>query len=265
MEVRVLVDGSPRSAVPATDSSVLRGDGCFEAVRSYGGNLFRLDDHLARLRRSAEMLDLEMPGTERIRGWMQSVAAGDCVVRVVLSRGSAVPGLDAPGVCVVVAHPLPPMRHEVRLWPVVAPWHPAGRDWELAGAKTISYAPNLAAGRRAVRAGADEALLLSDEGIVLEGPTFSVGWCRAGRVFTSPLDLGILDSITRRTVIEIYAGVEERRRTLEEVLEADEVFTMSTVHEITPVVAVGETEFSAGPVTEKIAQRFSELVKQPGT
>lgn len=258
----VLVDGEPDGSVPATDSSVLRGDGCFEAIRCYGGRLFRAEDHLDRLERSASALGVSVPRREDLRAWMAAAVKGraDCVVRVVLSRGSAVPGLSSRGVCVVVSHPLPEPAGEVRLWPIPAPWHPAGRSWELAGVKTISYAPNLAASRRAVEMGGTDALLISDAGVVLEGPTFSVGWVTDGQVFTPALSLGILDSITRRAVAEIHPGVVEAEAPLEEVLAADEVFVMSTIKEVSSVAAVADRSFSAGRTTGELAQRFRALV-----
>jgi len=258
----VLVDGEPDGSVPATDSSVLRGDGCFEAIRCYGGRLFRAEDHLDRLERSASALGISHPPRQDLRTWIARTVEGrdDCVVRVVLSRGSAVPGLDSRGRCVVVSHPLPESASEMRLWPIPAPWHPAGRPWELAGVKTISYAPNLAASRRAVEKGATDALLISDGGVVLEGPTFSVGWVAHGEVFTPALSLGILDSITRRAVNEIHPGVVEVEAALEDVLAADEVFVMSTIKEVAPVTAVADRSFRTGPMTGELAQRFQALV-----
>jgi len=260
----VLVDGERTAGVPATDSSVLRGDGCFEAIRAYAGKPFRADAHLDRLERSAAALDLPVPDRSLIASWIREVAeeGGDCLVRVVVTRGPAVPGVEGSGRCIVMAHDLPPRRTETTLWPVVAPWHSAGTWWSLTGAKTISYAPNLAAGREAQKHGADDALLVSVGGVVLEGPTFSVGWCRDGRVFTPGLDLGILDSITRRVILEIRPDIAEVTETLDRVLEADEVFVMSTTQEILPVVGVGDRRFPPGPITAEIAQRFTELVGQ---
>lgn len=260
-----LVDGEARDQIEVTDASVLRGDGCFEAVRSYGGALFRLDDHLDRLERSAAALELRVPDRSLLRDWSSRVARGDCIVRIVLTRGAAVPGADAGERCVVLAHPIPESQPEVRLWPVRAPWHPAGRAWELSGVKTISYAPNLAAGRRARAEGADDALLVTEEGVVLEGPTFSVGWWKGERAFTPSLDLGILDSITRRVVKGLVPEIEEVAASLAELEAADEVFAMSTVKEVLPVVAVGAHGFASGSRTRDLAQRFAELVGQLST
>lgn len=260
----VLVDGEQTDVVPATDSSVLRGDGCFEAVRSYGGRLFRLEDHLDRLERSASVLELPRPDRSAVEKWMVRAAevGGDCMVRVIVSRGGAVPGAEHAGRCVVMAHPSPDRPSEISLWPVPAPWHPAGRPWELAGAKTISYAPNLAATRTARRHGADDALLVGDSETVLEGPTFSAGWCRNDVVFTPPLELGILDSISRRVVLEIWPGVQEAETSLSALQQADEVFVMSTTREVTPVTMLGDVRLPVGPITRYLAQRFAELVGQ---
>jgi branched-subunit amino acid aminotransferase/4-amino-4-deoxychorismate lyase len=79
---------------------------------------------------------------------------------------------------------------------------------------------------------------------------------------TPPLSLGILDSITRRAVLEVWPDVIEKTDVLEAVLEADEVFVMSTVKEVSPVVAIGDKRFEPGPVTREVHQRFRALVGQ---
>ena len=257
-----LVDGEPVDSLPTSDSSIIRGDGCFEAVRSYRGSLFRLDDHLDRLEFSAAALGLVVPSRDSLHRWTSAVVAGrdDCVVRIILTRGGAVPGADGPGRCVVMSHPLPPLAGAMRLFPVAAPWHPAGRPWQLAGVKTISYAPNLAASRQAGAAGFDDALLISDDATVLEGPTFSVGWINDGTIHTPSLDLGILASITRRVVMEV-TDVKETVADLGVVLDADEVFVMSTLKEVTPVIALGERAFAVGPRTRDLRQRVKLVVE----
>ncbi len=262
----VLVDGQPHASISVTDSAVLRGDGCFEAIRSYDGICFRVSDHLDRLQRSADALQLEAPPRHRLENWIDEVgrAGGDCIVRVVLTRGAALPGGDAPPRCIVLAHPLPPRSEGVRLAAVTAPWHPAGRSWDLAGVKSTSYAPNMAASRQASAAGFDDALLVSDTGVVLEGPTFSIGWCRSGNAYTPALSLGILESITRRVVMETME-VYEVEESLQAVEDADEVFAMSTVKEVVAVRALGHVTYPHGDVTEWLAQRLAGLVRSGGS
>lgn len=258
----VLVEGDTDGVLPVTDSAVLRGDGCFEAIRFYDGAGFRVGDHLDRMTRGAAALELEMPERSQLEAWVARVGekGGDCIVRVVVTRGGAVPGADHPGHCVILAHPVPAGPETARLLPVEAPWHPAGRDWELSGVKSISYAPHMAASRRARAAGFDDALLVTDSGVVLEGPTFSVGWWRRGKAHTPSLRLGILDSITRRAVGELV-DLEETVADLAELSEADEVFAVSTIKEVTPVVAIGDRDFPTGDLTRSLAQRFGGLTR----
>lgn len=260
-----MVDGVEAATVPPYDSSVLRGDGCFEAVRCYDGRLFRLDDHLDRLERSARALEIPFPSRDDLVGWMEQAGEGDCVVRVVITRGDAVGDRHPHPRCIVIAHGTGERSDSMTLWPVPAPWHPAGRDWELAGVKTISYAPNLAAGRVARARGADDALLLSDEGLVLEGPTFSIGWCRDDLLYTPSLDLGILPSITRAVVLELWPRVVEVVAPLQVLLEADEVMVFSTLREVTPVRRVGEVCFDSGPVASELRHRFAALAGHRST
>jgi branched-chain amino acid aminotransferase len=268
----MLIDGLAGDRLPVTDALVVRGDGVFEAVRSYDGCLFLLDRHLDRLERSAAAMGLKLPERSEIVDWAESAGRdGDGIVRIIVSRGGSVPGADDPERCLVFKHPLPRRREQVTLGSVTAPWHPAGAEWELAGVKTTSYAPNAAATRRAQAAGANDALLVSVGGVVLEGPTFSIGWVVEGRLETPALDLGILDSITRRVVLDlaIESGVQvvESEFRLADLIRADEVMAWSTVKEVTPVVEVDGLAFPVGPMTGDLRRsfrRFQESVVQGG-
>lgn len=268
----MLIDGRPGDRLPVTDALVVRGDGCFEAVRSYDGRLFLLDRHLDRLERSAAAMGLSLPERSDIAGWAESTArAGDGIVRIIVSRGGAVPGADERERCLVYRHPLPRRRERVKLGSVTAPWHPAGAEWELAGVKTTSYAPNVAATQRAQMAGADDALLVSTGGVILEGPTFSIGWVVEGRLETPELGLGILDSITRRVVLDLAGEsgvpVVEGEFTMADLLRADEVMAWSTVKEVTPVVEIDGVTFPVGPMTTDLRRsfrRFQESSVQGG-
>jgi len=269
MTTRVLINGvESDGTIPVTDSSVLRGDGCFEVLRAYSGRPFALDEHLDRLARSAKALDIAMPGRHELGRWITEVArgGGDCAVRVVLTRGPAVPGDAAEPVVIVFAHPHSKGEGPLTLLPVAAPWHAAGLDWELAGAKVLSYAPNMAATRRAVDEGFGDALLTTTDGVILEGPTFSVAWVVEGVVETPTLELGILDSITRRIlldlVLELGLDVVESTWSLDRLDDVDEVMALSTIREIQPVSAVGHRLYGEGPVTADIARLFYQRVER---
>lgn len=267
MITEVLINGAPSDGkIPVTDSSVLRGDGCFEVLKAYNGRPFALEEHLDRLARSARALDIPLPDRDRLTDWIQKTSAEvvEGAVRVVVTRGSSVPGVDHPSSVIVFGHSWDKGLEPGRLFPVVAPWHASGVHWDLAGAKVTSYAPHMAATRRAVAEGFEDALLLSTEGTILEGPTFSMGWVVDGVLETPALRLGILDSITRRIVLEIAEeiGVEvvEGAWSLSRLDAATEVSAWSTIREIQPVVAVGGRSWDRGPVTEHLARLFAKRV-----
>ncbi|MDH5503659.1 MAG: aminotransferase class IV [Acidimicrobiia bacterium] len=255
MAVWVNGERSQTETVSVHDAGFVRGDGCFEAVRSYAGQPFAVAEHLERLQRSAEALGLDLPELEKITVWIDEAAAvaGDGIVRIIATRGGPDPDV-APPVVIVMTEPLPPKHTALALLPMRAPWHPAGRRWELAGAKTLSYGPNVNASRVARSRGFDDAVLLSDDEILLEGPTFTIGWVVEGVVETPSLDLFILDSITRRYVIDHDAV--EGRFGLSRLAAASEVFAMSTLKEVMPVVRVGDLHFERGPISGGLAAGF---------
>jgi branched-subunit amino acid aminotransferase/4-amino-4-deoxychorismate lyase len=258
------VESEGRIAV--TDSSVLRGDGCFEVLRAYDGSAFAIDEHLDRLERSASKLEIPLPSRSDIATWVESAAQiePNGAVRVVVTRGSAVPGEPSTPLVIVFAHRWDRGGETLSLGPVSAPWHSAGADWELSGAKVLSYAPNLAATRSARHSGFDEAMLVTSDDVILEGPTFAVAWVRGGVLETPTLDLGILDSITRRHVLDlaVMAGIETREGeyALDRLESADEVMALSTIREVQPVSSVGSLRFAQTEVTGRLSQAFAQLV-----
>ena len=189
------------ASLPMTDQGVVRGDGGFETMGVWSGRPFRRSDHIERLQ--ASLAAAVLPPVD------ETALAAD--IDRALARGTDGQPVDgalrvyvtASGTRVVLFSPQP-VRAPLRwLQPVVAPWiRPVG-TWALAGAKTMSYMPNMTASRIAQRAGADDALLVSLEGVVLEGPTFGVVWVRDGVVCATATDAGIVDSISRRTVLEL--------------------------------------------------------------
>jgi branched-chain amino acid aminotransferase len=239
------------ATIPATDHGLVRGDGVFEVIRVYDGTPFRLEHHFDRLERSARNLrlglDLESVRAETHRLLAQA-GAGEShqLVRIILTRG---------GRRLVMTEPLPEIPEQVRLGTITyAPTR------LLDGIKSLSYAPNMLAGRLARERGFDEALLVTPHGRVLEAPTSSIFWVKDSALYTPPLDDHILASITRALVIEA-TGAAERPCPLGELLAADEVFLASTVREVQPVAAVDEQGFdAAGPVSTRTAALIAERI-----
>lgn len=267
----VLIDGhaveADNAAISVFDIGFQRGYGCFEAMRAYDGTIFRLDAHLARLEMSATKLRLPAPNREAIADWCRSVArtAGDSVVRVFISGGTDPKQLGTHSRVVVFAESVNPGPESIRLQSRIAPWHSDGDWFELTGAKALSYGFNLAASVAAQQDGFDDALLLGRGGHVLEGPTFSIAWMTDGTLHTPSLELGILESITRTTVIEVAErmGMEVRPGVygVDAVTAADEVIAMSTVRQVLPIARIDEHTFRSGDGTAELQRGFAAIVR----
>lgn len=268
----VLIDGIPwdadDAAISVFDIGFQRGYGCFEAMRTYNGLVFRLDQHLTRLEMSAMKLRLPTPDRAVIADWCRRVAAeaGECVVRVFISGGTDAKRLGTGSRTVVFAESANPGPAAMQLQTRTAPWHSDGEWFELTGAKALSYGFNLAASVAAQEDGFDDALLMGREGHVLEGPTFSIGWIANGILHTPGLTLGILESITRSAVIDVAARIRMDVRQgfygLDAVLAADEVLAMSTVREVRAVGRVDDQVFSPGEGTAALQAGFTALVHE---
>jgi branched-subunit amino acid aminotransferase/4-amino-4-deoxychorismate lyase len=249
--------------VHADDEALLRGRAAFETVRVYGGRPFRLDAHLDRLQASVRLIGLpplERDGLAAIAAEALAVAGEpDVALRLYWTPGRE--GAGAPtGLALVSALP-PELEHERARGTRIAsvPW-PAARL--LARAKSTSYAENLAARDDAQRRGADEALLVGDDGTVLEAPTANVWWREGRRLLTPSLVLPILAGVTRAALVE-YAPrlgyeVEEGAFPLERLRTADEVFLCSSVREVMPVVSVDGAELTEREAAAALQEALRE-------
>jgi 4-amino-4-deoxychorismate lyase len=242
---RGLVDPNEPS-VHADDEAVLRGRGAFETVRVYAGRPFKLDEHLQRLASSAARIGIAAPDPKEARelALLALDAAGepDAVLRFYRTPGRE--GAGEPGLLVLVSSlptHLDALRESgIRLASLLGVR--AEAPWLLGGVKSTSYAVNMAAEAEARSRGADDAVFVTEDDIVLEGPVTNVWWRRGSTLFTPSLDLGILAGVTRDTLLELApAGgydVEEGRFALADLRAAAEAFTSSSIRELMPVVEV---------------------------
>jgi branched-subunit amino acid aminotransferase/4-amino-4-deoxychorismate lyase len=246
---RLVPDGE--EALVGLDDGLVRGDGVFEGMRLYGRRPRTLEAHLERLTRSAAAIDLPLDAAvlrEELARVCAEVTRADCAVRLMVTRG---------GHRIWREEPLPPASPGLRLLPVPHRPTPA-----LAHAKTLSYAANMAAQRRARAAGCDDALLVAaDDGRVLEGPTSAFGWIEDGALTFPPLELGVLDSITRRLAAEA-ATVRERAAVVGDLAAAEGAVVLSTVMEAQPVAEVaGVARFDPeAPAVRAVCAGVREVV-----
>lgn len=246
------IDGEIMPAAEATisvlDEGLIRGDGAFEVIRVYDGVPFALEEHYARLERSARNLrlplDLELVRAEAGR-LLATAGPGEAheALRIMVTRG---------GRRVMLTEPLHELPETTRLKTIT--YSPTRI---LDGVKSLSYAANMLASRLAIEQGYDEALLVSPHGRVLEAPTSSIFWVEGGELRTPPLSEHILASITRAVVIEV-TGAIEYETTLEALLDADEVFLASTIREVQPVTQIDDRRMPAAP--GPLSARTAEVV-----
>ncbi|NLG55092.1 MAG: aminodeoxychorismate lyase [Rhodococcus sp.] len=200
----------------ADDSGSVRGDGVFETLLVREGRALQTEAHLTRLVSSARSLGLPAPELDEwrlaielaVEQWEKSHGDREGAMRLVLSRGRESGG--GPTSYVTVA-PLPDRVEEARAGGVSVMTLERGYSvdlsarapWLLLGAKTLSYATNMAALRYAAAHGADDVIFLSSEGRVLEGPRSSVVIVRGKTLITPPVEQGILAGTTQKALFEV--------------------------------------------------------------
>lgn len=239
--------------IPPGDDGLLRGDGVFEVIRLYDGRPFALDEHYDRMERSAAAIELPIDRESleaEVTALLAEFGDADAQLRLVVTRGGRRLAFTEP----VVEHADTVSLASVDYSPTII----------LTGVKSLSYGANMQATRLAKGKGADEALLVRPDGIVLEAPTSTIFWARAdGALRTPALDTGILDSITRKRLVA-ELDVEEGDFPLEDVLAATEVFLASTVREAQPVSSIDGTEMpqTPGPRTLEATEAFAAVLER---
>ena len=256
-------------SIPVQDLVVWRGDGIFEAIRIHGGFLFALEKHMDRFKNSAKKMYFENIDFNKIQQDLIKLASNfdTGYVRVIIGRGVSVDEFN-----VYIFHQEQVSFPEsYSLQSQKAHWM-AGGDFGIneihnIAAKTTSYAMNMNETRLAEKKGFTDALLVNREGVVLEGPSFSIGWVKEGKVFVPDLDLGILDSVTRRCLIEIGESgafdIGVGRISIDELYKVDTVFVLSTAKHAIFVKRIDEAEYSEDPLVSLIKDSFKiEIEKE---
>jgi branched-chain amino acid aminotransferase len=246
------VGPTSQARIPAADDGLLRGDGVFEVIRIYAGRPFALGEHLDRMERSAAAIELTFernPFQAEIAALLDELGEQEAQLRLVATRG---------GRRLAFTEKLPPYADQPTVTLATVTYSPTVI---LNGVKSLSYAANMEASRLARAKGAEEALLVRPDGIVLEAPTSTIFWAKDGVLRTPALGTGILASITRDRIAQ-ELDVEEGEFALDELLSADEAFLASTVREVQAVAAVDETEMPECPGgrTTEAANAFSAVV-----
>jgi len=272
-----------KALISVYDHGFLYGDGIFEGIRIYNGNIFKCKEHLNRLYDSAKSIMLTIPLSydEMMQVLIETVRKNelnDGYIRLVVSRGPGDLGLDprrSPKAnVIIIVEQLAIYSEEAYLNGLKTVSVSTRRNIPDAlnpKIKSLNYLNNIMVKIQANLSGVGEAIMLNSQGYVAEGSSDNIFVVKRGVVFTPPCYCGALEGITRSAIIEICHKIgyqlKEEPFTLHDVYVADEVFFTGTAAE---VIAVREVDGriigagKAGPVTTRLLQEFRSIVETDG-
>lgn len=286
--MKIYLDGKlvdeESAKISVFDHGLLYGDGVFEGIRSYNGRVFKLKEHLDRLYRSAQAIMLKIPlgKKEMVEAVLMTLRANkmkDAYIRLVVTRGKGDLGLD-PNKC-----PKPTVfiiTHTIKLYPkelyckgMEVITVPTIRNLVSAidpQIKSLNYLNNILAKIEANLAGVPEAVMLNKDGYVVECTGDNIFIIKKDMLITPPVYLGVLEGITRNTVIELAKKLkiktEEEVFTRYSLYNADECFLTGTAAEIIPVVKIDGRIIGdgiPGKISLRLMKVFWALTKKEGT
>ena len=261
------------------------GSGVFEGIRCYntekGPAIFRLKEHVDRLFNSAGIYMMNIPySNEKINDVIKETVTKngvkECYIRPIVYYGYGEMGLNPKTTPVDVAVAIWPwgtylgeegLKNGIRC--KISSWARIDNRILPTQAKACGhYLNSILAKREAINSGYDEAILLNLDGKVVEGPGENLFIVKNGTIITSPVSIGALDGITRKSLITVSEDmglrVNIREFTKDELYNADEAFLTGTAAEVTPVREVDDNTIGTGtrgPITEKIQNKFFDIVK----
>jgi branched-chain amino acid aminotransferase len=286
--MKIYLDGqlvdSADAKISVFDHGLLYGDGIFEGIRLYDGNVFRLEEHLERLEYSAKALLLKLPLTraETSKAVCETCRANnlrDGYIRLVVTRGVGDLGLS-PWLC-----PKPSMfiiADKIALYPaehytkgleiVTVPTRRTNPAALSPAIKSLNYLNNIMAKIEAKQYGALEAIMLNDQGFVAECTGDNVFIVHKGKLYTPSAQQGALKGITRDAIFDIAQElgipIEEHELTRYDLWNSDECFLTGTGAEVIPVVKLDGREVGSGkpgPVFARVLECFRRRVRTEGT
>ncbi len=285
--MKVYIDGKlvdrDKAHISVFDHGLLYGDGVFEGIRTYDGLIFRLKEHIDRLYRSSDAIELKIPMTKTemtgaIISTLKANKLRDAYIRLVVTRGPGDLGLD-PRKCskptiFIITHKIslyPKEFYQKGLAIITAKTrrnYPQALDPRI---KSLNYLNNILAKIDAIKAGTEEAIMLTYDGYVAECTGDNIFMVKNQVLITPPVNLGALEGITRDAVIKLAGekgiSFDEKPVKMEEVYGADEVFLTGTAAEIIPVIKIDGRKIGTGKpgeITLKLTEEFRKLTKSDG-
>lgn len=285
--LQIYIDGKlcdkADAKISVFDHGLLYGDGVFEGIRFYNGRVFKLKEHIDRLFDSSKAIQLTVPlsheeMTEAVLETIRANELQDGYVRLLITRGVGSLGLN-PFLCetasvIIIASKIALYDEEKYKQGLTLVTCSTRRPPPAAlspSVKSLNYLNNIMAKIEAINAGAEEGVMLNEQGFVAECTGDNIFVVKNGKVYTPPVSAGSLNGITRQVVMEIARneGFEmiEQDMSRYDLYTADEFFVSGTAAEVVPVakydgriIGKGKT----GPVTMRMMEFFRELTQTTG-
>lgn len=283
MSLQIYINGKyfdkEDAKISVYDHGLLYGDGVFEGMRAYSGNVFRLTEHIDRLYESALAICLTIPLSKdemsaAVKQTLEKNSLQDAYIRLVVTRGAGSLGLDPnrtsnPQVIIIADHIAlyDPKFYENGLKIITASTirnHPAALSPRI---KSLNYLNNIMAKIEGLQAGCMEAIMLNHKGEVAECTGDNIFIIKRGELLTPPKDAGILEGITRNAILELAQSLGipalEHTLTRHDLFVADECFLTGSAAEVIPVVSIDNRSIGhgqVGPITKKLMAEFKKLV-----
>ncbi len=285
MDLMIFLNGNfvrtGEAKISVYDHGFLYGDGAFETLRVYNKHVFKYEEHIQRLYHSLKQMYMDLSVAPRtihkaIKLLLQYNQLSDAYVRITVTRGEGPIGTDVslcPHHTVLVvaemAHVYPPNWHGQGVSVIISKHRKIPDICIPANMKSCNYLSQVLARKEANDQQAQEAIMLNLEGYVTEGASSNIFIWAKKKLLTPALSSGILEGITRRTVIELAErkgiNVEERHIIPKEIYGADECFLTNTSMEIMPVVFCDGTKIGngkPGKVTRSLMKDYLKLVEE---
>jgi len=243
------------------DRGFMYGDGVFETMRGYAGVVFKMDEHLTRLKRALKTAGIKLPYSKsylkkEIYRLLVANKLKSAYIRLTVTRGEGRFGIEhkdalRPNVIIVAKEfgGYPDRMFNKGISACVANIRQNGMSG-IAGIKSLNFMSHILARFEAKKSGCDEAILLNTEGFVSEAATSNVFTVKRGALITPSIESGILPGITRGVIIKIAKKlkikVEEKKLSHKELLNSDEVFLTNSLAEVLPVTRVDRRKIGSG-------------------
>jgi branched-chain amino acid aminotransferase len=280
--LKVYIDGKlypkEEAKISVFDHGLLYGDGVFEGIRSYNGNMFKFSEHIDRLYNSANAIALEIPMTREeienaINDTLDANNMKDSYIRLVVTRGIGKLGLDPfncakPQVIIItdLIELYPKELYEKGLDAVIVPTIRNHYEALNPKIKSLNYLNNILAKIECINAGAAEGVMLNKDGYVAECTGDNIFIVKDNEIITPPTYAGILIGITRNVVIDLATeagiAVKEEQITRYDLYAADECFLTGTAAGIIPVARIDGRKISSGApgkITRSLLEKYHEL------